>query len=86
MPKSCSKKPKSFTLQRQGKGNEEKTYIQVALELTLVKEFGPFLGVHSKNMDFPLLFSLGALQSTCPLVFGCCELSHVIYLILRKIT
>ena len=46
MPKSCSKKPKSFTLQRQGKGNEEKTYIQVALELTLVKKFGLFLKVH----------------------------------------
>ena len=46
MPKSCSKKPKSFTLQRQGKGNEEKTYIQVALELTLVKEIGLFFKVH----------------------------------------
>ena len=28
--------------------------------------------------------TVGALQSTCPLVFGCCKLSHVIFLILRK--
>ena len=39
----------------------KKIYIQVALELTLVKEFGPFLGVHSKNMDYGL-FSLVALH------------------------
>ena len=48
---SCSKKPKSFTLQRQGKGNEEKIFIQVVLELTLVKEFGLFLKGHRKKSD-----------------------------------
>ena len=28
--------------------------------------------------------NLGTLQSTCPLAFGCWELSYVIFLMLRK--